>query len=253
MRPVARAARGRAVGQPTLIRPASALALLDRSDEQPLQKIIASRYGGRDLPVTLVLPDGGRVPLSPPPEVEVVRPHLERACRRSPRPRSARSPAPTSATRSISPAARGASSGIAEAMVGAVAHGRETAARALAKRSWHQRRAPTAATSSTTTTSPTTFYRLWLDPRMVYSCAYFQRRGASRSTTRRRSKLDHICRKLRLAAGRELPRHRLRLGRAHLLGRASTTASTATGITLSQNQFDHVHARDRRARARRVA
>ncbi len=30
---------------------------------QPLQKIIANRYGGRNLPVTLVLPDGGRVPL----------------------------------------------------------------------------------------------------------------------------------------------------------------------------------------------
>ena len=31
---------------------------------EPLQKIIANRYGGRNLPVTLVLPDGGRVPLS---------------------------------------------------------------------------------------------------------------------------------------------------------------------------------------------
>ena len=38
---------------------------------QPLQKMIASRYTGRDLPVTLVLPDGGRVPLSSKPEIEI--------------------------------------------------------------------------------------------------------------------------------------------------------------------------------------
>ena len=28
---------------------------------RPLTRIIASRYGGRDIPVALVLPDGGRV------------------------------------------------------------------------------------------------------------------------------------------------------------------------------------------------
>jgi len=39
---------------------------------EPLQKIIASRYGGRNLPVALVLPDGGRVPLSSDPEIEIV-------------------------------------------------------------------------------------------------------------------------------------------------------------------------------------
>ena len=30
-----------------------------------LQKLIANRYAGRDLPVAVVLPDGARVPLSP--------------------------------------------------------------------------------------------------------------------------------------------------------------------------------------------
>ena len=39
---------------------------------QPLQKIIASRYGGRNLPVTLVLPNGSRVPLSSHAEVEIL-------------------------------------------------------------------------------------------------------------------------------------------------------------------------------------
>src|SRR5258708_18551914 len=38
---------------------------------RPLTRIIASRYGGRDIPVALVLPDGGRVALSEMPEVDV--------------------------------------------------------------------------------------------------------------------------------------------------------------------------------------
>ena len=39
---------------------------------EPFLKLIENRYGGRDLPVALVLPDGGRVPLSPAPEVDVI-------------------------------------------------------------------------------------------------------------------------------------------------------------------------------------
>src|SRR5258706_1188396 len=38
---------------------------------RPLTRIIASRYGGRDIPVAHVLPDGGRVALSERPEVDV--------------------------------------------------------------------------------------------------------------------------------------------------------------------------------------
>src|SRR6476619_5839947 len=44
---------------------------------EPLQRIISNRYGGRNLPVTLVLPDGGRVPLSSNAEIE----GLGRTCR----------------------------------------------------------------------------------------------------------------------------------------------------------------------------
>jgi hypothetical protein len=36
-----------------------------------LSKIVASRYGGRNIPVALVLPDGGRVALSQPTEVDI--------------------------------------------------------------------------------------------------------------------------------------------------------------------------------------
>lgn len=47
------------------------------------------------------------------------------------------------------------------------------------------------------------FYGLWLDPEMVYSCAYF--RGAEASLAEaQRDKLDYICRKLRLAPGQRL-------------------------------------------------
>ena len=39
---------------------------------EALRHFIASRYGGRNVPVTLVLPDGARVPLSAAPAVEIV-------------------------------------------------------------------------------------------------------------------------------------------------------------------------------------
>jgi len=44
------------------------------------------------------------------------------------------------------------------------------------------------------------FYRLWLDPEMVYSCAYFS--GTTQSLIgAQQDKLDYLCRKLRLEAG----------------------------------------------------
>src|SRR6266403_4318395 len=47
------------------------------------------------------------------------------------------------------------------------------------------------------------FYRLWLDRRMVYSCAYFQAPNDDLDTAQQR-KLDYLCRKLRLRAGQRL-------------------------------------------------
>ena len=44
------------------------------------------------------------------------------------------------------------------------------------------------------------FYRLWLDDRMIYSCAYFQT-GEETIDAAQEAKLDHICRKLRLKPG----------------------------------------------------
>lgn len=47
------------------------------------------------------------------------------------------------------------------------------------------------------------FYSLWLDHRMVYSCAYFQSRDDELDGAQER-KLDYICRKLRLHPGQRL-------------------------------------------------
>jgi cyclopropane-fatty-acyl-phospholipid synthase len=47
------------------------------------------------------------------------------------------------------------------------------------------------------------FYRLWLDERMVYTCAYFSSQALSLEEAQV-AKMDHICRKLRLQPGEEV-------------------------------------------------
>src|SRR5690606_12958599 len=44
------------------------------------------------------------------------------------------------------------------------------------------------------------FYSLWLDPRRVYSCAYY-RHPDNTLAQAQESKLEHICRKLKLREG----------------------------------------------------
>ncbi len=81
------------------------------------------------------------------------------------------------------------------------------------------------------------FYRLWLDERMVYSCAYF--RNANESLDDAQSnKLDLICRKLRLQPGEKL----LDIGcgwGALVIWAARHYGVEAHGITLSRNQYNH--------------
>jgi cyclopropane-fatty-acyl-phospholipid synthase len=79
------------------------------------------------------------------------------------------------------------------------------------------------------------FYRLWLDQRMVYSCAYFKT-GTESIDQAQRDKLDHICRKLRLAPGERL----LDIGCGWgglVLHAAQHYGVGAVGITLSTNQL----------------
>ncbi|UVT17959.1 MAG: class I SAM-dependent methyltransferase [Nitrospira sp.] len=79
------------------------------------------------------------------------------------------------------------------------------------------------------------FYRLWLDTRMVYSCAYFQT-GEETIDVAQEAKLDHICRKLRLQPGERF----LDIGCGWgglILHAAQRYGVRAVGITLSDNQF----------------
>lgn len=82
------------------------------------------------------------------------------------------------------------------------------------------------------------FYALWLDPRRVYSCAYFPANDTTLAQAQE-AKLDHICRKLMLRSGERF----LDIGSgwgALLLWAAERYGVDATGITLSRNQHAHV-------------
>lgn len=78
------------------------------------------------------------------------------------------------------------------------------------------------------------FYKLWLDQRMVYSCAYFNDPTESIDIAQAR-KLDYICRKLRLKKGERL----LDIGcgwGALVIHAVKNYGVEATGITLSEKQ-----------------
>jgi len=85
------------------------------------------------------------------------------------------------------------------------------------------------------------FYRLWLDPEMVYSCAYFANTGQSLAKAQQ-EKLDYICRKLRLSEGQTM----LDIGcgwGALICWAARHYHVRAHGITLSEQQYAYVTAR----------
>ena len=80
------------------------------------------------------------------------------------------------------------------------------------------------------------FYALWLDPSMVYSCAYFERPETDLETAQH-DKLDHICRKLMLQPGERF----LDIGcgwGALLIHAARHYGVQAHGVTLSRQQLD---------------
>ncbi len=202
---------------------------------EPLQKMIASRYGGRNVPVVLVLPNGGRVPLSSDADVEII-------ARTWAGLKALAAPAMGTLARAyvrsdidFTGSARRIL-GIVEAMVGSIVHGQDSL-----RARWHTYR--NRHRSNTTNIQhhydvSDAFYRLWLDPRMVYSCAYFGADGDTLEIAQAR-KLDHVCRKLMLKPGETL----LDIGcgwGALILWAAERYGVTATGITLSQHQFEHV-------------
>ena len=81
------------------------------------------------------------------------------------------------------------------------------------------------------------FFRLWLDRLRVYSCAYF-RRADDTLDIAQEQKLDHICRKLRLAPGERF----LDIGcgwGALIVWAARHYKVQSLGVTLSRNQYDY--------------
>ena len=89
------------------------------------------------------------------------------------------------------------------------------------------------------------FYAEWLDPAMVYSCAYFEQGDESLAQAQQK-KIDHILTKLQLAPDQRL----LDIGcgwGALVLRAASHFGARCVGITLSQNQCDLARERVRAA------
>lgn len=81
------------------------------------------------------------------------------------------------------------------------------------------------------------FYALFLDPEMVYSCAYYHDWSDDLATAQR-NKLDMTCRRLRLQPGERM----LEIGSgwgALLCHAAQHYGVHAHGVTLSQQQFDY--------------
>lgn len=81
------------------------------------------------------------------------------------------------------------------------------------------------------------FYKLWLDPNMVYSCAYFEQ-GDEDLATAQIKKIDHILKKIRLQPGATL----LDIGcgwGALVMRAAKYYGARCVGITLSENQAEY--------------
>lgn len=88
------------------------------------------------------------------------------------------------------------------------------------------------------------FYSLWLDKRMVYSCAYFTSPGDDLDTAQE-NKLDLLCRKLRLQRGNRM----LDIGCGWgglVIHAAKNYGVEAHGITLSEPQAELANERIRR-------
>ena len=202
---------------------------------ETLAKLVARRYAGRNVPVALRLPDGSRIPLSEAPEVEIVARTWAGA-------KALAAPAMGALARAyvrndldFSGSARRILA-LTESLVGDIAHGRDTlVARA---RLWRHQHRPNRANIAHHYDVSNDFYRLWLDRRMVYSCAYFERDDATLDEAQL-AKLDHICRKLRLEPGQRF----LDIGcgwGALVLHAAQAYGVRATGITLSARQHAYV-------------
>ncbi|MFD1731706.1 class I SAM-dependent methyltransferase [Deinococcus malanensis] len=85
------------------------------------------------------------------------------------------------------------------------------------------------------------FYKLWLDQRMVYSCAYFPT-GQETLDQAQEAKLDYICRKLRLQKGERLLDIGCGWGGLAIYA-AQKYGVQVLGVTLSEAQLHEARAR----------
>ena len=83
---------------------------------------------------------------------------------------------------------------------------------------------------------PVEFWKLWLDETLSYSCAYFETPQVSLAEAQR-SKLDYICRKLRLRPGQRLLDMGCGWG-ALVMHAAANYGVEALGLTLSPQQAE---------------
>lgn len=89
------------------------------------------------------------------------------------------------------------------------------------------------------------FYSAWLDPRMVYSCAYFEN-GNEDLATAQLKKIDHILAKINLQRGQSL----LDIGcgwGALVIRAAERFGARCVGVTLSENQMQLAREQVKRA------
>ena len=174
-----------------------------------LSRIVANRYGGRNIPVALVLPDGGRVALSEAPEVDIyartwnglralASPELGRLARAYVRDDLD-------------------FSGGSQRMLDIA----ETPRRQRTTRP-RTRPGPGGAVVAPATRQPAQHpaplrrlqrvLQAWLDERMVYSCAYFRDRSRHARSGASAEARPHLP-QADAASRRGVPRHRMRLGR----------------------------------------
>jgi cyclopropane-fatty-acyl-phospholipid synthase len=85
------------------------------------------------------------------------------------------------------------------------------------------------------------FYRLWLDPQLIYTCAYFPSPSASLETAQR-EKMDLICRKLRLKPGERVVEAGCGWG-ALALFMAREYSVNVHAFNISRHQIEHARQR----------
>ncbi len=87
------------------------------------------------------------------------------------------------------------------------------------------------------------FYRLWLDDRLLYTCAYFERPQATLEEAQV-AKMDHVCRKLRLRPGQTVIEAGCGWG-ALALHMARNYGVRVRAYNISREQIRHARARAR--------